>query len=151
MKLLCSGHYDFHRPVQAARGHCCQDRLHLKRILQSESTADLRRDDHTLLSSSLQIGWTSLLLEHHGSCGRSEAFTTLATPDQTIVIATRSDHEIECFGNGRWRKAVYCPAVEACPPRTTPRDCVGSEIRVKFRDSTYSQEIRRCGRILTNS
>lgn len=64
---------------------------------------------NTVLASSADCGWTSLLLERHRSEGRCDAFDTLATPDQTLVIALRGSHELESFHAGRWHKAIYRP------------------------------------------
>jgi AraC family transcriptional regulator len=85
-------------------------------LFAHESVASARALPTERLASSLDAGWTSLLLEHHMGRDFSPPFTTLATPDQTIVIATRGDHDIESQVHGRWRKAVYRPGSGGMTP-----------------------------------
>ncbi len=68
------------------------------------------------LGNSLKAGWSSVLLEHHQGDGRCDPFDTLPTPDQTIVIATRGDHELAVFRNASWRRALYRPGVGGMTP-----------------------------------
>lgn len=58
------------------------------------------------LSTSADAGWRSVLLEHHRSEGVSEPFEPLATPDQTIVVATKGEHSIDVYRRGSWRKGM---------------------------------------------
>lgn len=68
------------------------------------------------LASSVAAGWTSLLLEHHGGRDRCEPFETLPTPDQTLVVAMRGEHEVSVYRQGRWRSALYRPGVGGMTP-----------------------------------
>jgi AraC family transcriptional regulator len=61
------------------------------------------------LLCSLAAGWTSLLVQRFESPGTVEAFETRPTPDQLIVVVTGGCRDVECFSDGRWRKAVYRP------------------------------------------
>jgi AraC family transcriptional regulator len=61
----------------------------------------------TKLASSADAGWTSLLIEQHRIDGATEAFETDRTPDQSIVVLTRGQMDLEAFHAGRWHKAVY--------------------------------------------
>jgi AraC family transcriptional regulator len=61
-----------------------------------------------LLASSRGI-WQSLLLDHHEGTRTSDTFETHATPDVTLVVATRGKHRIEVHKNGRWHSAIYQP------------------------------------------
>ena len=74
----------------------------------------------TLLSSSQQAGWTSLLLEHNRVCAGPDAFEIAPTPDQTIVVQTRGEQHLESFRGGRWRHAYYRPGASGMtePGRT---------------------------------
>lgn len=82
----------------------------------NDSLASARALPNTLIASSTDAGWTALLLEHHCSRGASAPFTTLATPDQTIVIATRGEHDIEVLTPAGWRMANYRPGSGGMTP-----------------------------------
>ena len=58
------------------------------------------------IASSVDAGWSSVLLEHHQGTGSCEPFVTVPTPDQTIVVATRGDHELSVLRKGKWRRAL---------------------------------------------
>ncbi len=62
-----------------------------------------------LLSSSQQVGWTCLLLEHNRVCAGPDPFEIAPTRDQTIVVQTRGAQHLESFRGGRWRHAYYRP------------------------------------------
>jgi AraC family transcriptional regulator len=64
---------------------------------------------NTLLESSRDAGWTSLLLDHQQGAGRGEPFETHPTDDLTLVVGSFGRHSIEAFARGRWRSAVYQP------------------------------------------
>lgn len=81
-----------------------------------DSLASARALPNTPIASSIDAGWTALLLEHHCSRGASAPFTTLATPDQTIVIATRGRHDIEVLTPAGWRMATYRPGSGGMTP-----------------------------------
>ena len=74
-----------------------------------ESLTCRRLAPSTLLSSSQQAEWTSLLLEVNRVCSGPEVFEIAPTPDQTIVVQTRGEQHIESFRGGRWRHAYYRP------------------------------------------
>lgn len=82
----------------------------------AHSLASARALPNTLLASSVDAGWTALLLEHQHSRGASAPFTTLSTPDQTIVIATRGHHDIEVRTPAGWRMASYRPGSGGMTP-----------------------------------
>lgn len=48
-----------------------------------------------------------MFVDHHRDLPSEEVFETLATPDQTIVVMTRGEQDVECFNGGLWRRAVY--------------------------------------------
>ena len=76
----------------------------------------------TLLSSSLQVGWTSLLLEHNRVSPESDVFEIAPTPDQTIVVQTRGEQHLASFRGGRWSHAYYRPGTSGITqPNTTAR------------------------------
>lgn len=71
-----------------------------------ESTQQEEPPTSRLAISSLDVGWTSVLLTAYESEGRSEAFEKPPTPDQTLVVITRGQAEIECLSGGTWRSAI---------------------------------------------
>ena len=69
------------------------------------------------IESSHELGWTSALVEHQQPLSSPEAFETVPTPDQTIVVMTRGEQELESYDGGAWRKATYgAGAVGMTPP-----------------------------------
>ena len=69
------------------------------------------------LSCSLNVGWTSLLIQRFEPPATVEDFKTHPTPDQLIVVVTGGCREVESFSGGRWKKAVYNPtSVSMTPP-----------------------------------
>ncbi|MBE7210721.1 MAG: helix-turn-helix transcriptional regulator [Gluconacetobacter diazotrophicus] len=58
------------------------------------------------LFSSARTGWTSLLVERHSCSGASVPFHVPPTPDQTIVLALRNDHDLEVLRGRRWQSSV---------------------------------------------
>ena len=88
----------------------------------AESLTCRRSAPSTLLSSSQQVGWTSLLLELNQVCSGPEVFEIAPTSDQTIVVQTRGEQHIESFRGGRWRHAYYRPGTSGIThPHTTVR------------------------------
>lgn len=69
-----------------------------------------------VLASSADTGWEALLLDHVEGRGTSETFETLPTDDLTIVGAIRGRHQVEVFGQGRWRSAIYHPGSVGMTP-----------------------------------
>ncbi len=69
------------------------------------------------LSCSLNVGWTSLLIQRFETPATVEDFETRTTPDQLIVVVTGGCREVESLSGGRWKKAVYNPtSVSMTPP-----------------------------------
>jgi AraC family transcriptional regulator len=60
-----------------------------------------------LLQSSRNLGWRSLLVDHHEGGGVSPVFETLPTSDVRLVVATRGRNLIQVFKGGRWHSALY--------------------------------------------
>lgn len=60
-----------------------------------------------LLQSSRELGWRSLLVDHHQGWGVSPVFETLPTSDVRLVVATRGRNLIQVFKGGRWHSALY--------------------------------------------
>ena len=63
----------------------------------------------TLLLSSSQARWESLLLREYRQPDAVEEFWTAPTRNQTIVMTTAGLCEIECHAGARWRQATYRP------------------------------------------
>lgn len=61
----------------------------------------------TIVASSRDVGWSSVLVDLHRVSPADEPFETRPTPDQTLVVMTRGEQEIEAFKGGVWRRAVY--------------------------------------------
>ncbi len=70
----------------------------------------------TTVATSLECGWTSVLVEHHRVEPRYEPFETSPTPDQTIVVMTRGEQDLASFNAGLWRHAVYRPGTIGMTP-----------------------------------
>ena len=57
------------------------------------------------LICSEDYAWTSALLEVWRHPPNIEAYSTIATPDQAIVVTTSGRYYLESFSNGVWKKA----------------------------------------------
>ena len=76
----------------------------------------------TTLAISCDTGWTSILLDHNWVAADEQTFEIGPTPDQTIVVVTRGEQEIESFTGGVWRHAIYrAGSVGMTPGGTTDR------------------------------
>lgn len=58
------------------------------------------------LATSLDVGWTSLLLEHHRT-GSVPDYRPKPTPDQSLFILTRGQLDLAARERGRWTKTTY--------------------------------------------
>lgn len=72
---------------------------------ESLRCAGAKPNEH--LVSSVDNGWTSLLLDLHRATGASDVFETHPTPDVTLVVALRGIHRLEVAKHARWRSAIY--------------------------------------------
>ena len=83
----------------------CADALHVRSI-----------------ESSRGLDWQSALVEHQQILAHEDTFETWPTPDQTIVVMTRGEQELEVLSGGVWRRAFYRPgAVGLTPGGATDR------------------------------
>ena len=69
-----------------------------------------------LLATSESNDWRSVLVEHHDILSREEPFETRSTPDQTLVVMTRGQQELESLQAGRWRRATYAAGTMGTTP-----------------------------------
>lgn len=60
-----------------------------------------------LLATSVEAGWTSCILDHVEGYRAADPHETHATPDLTVVAATRGAHDFAVYRSGRWRSAIY--------------------------------------------
>lgn len=60
-------------------------------------------------ASSREADWSSLLVDYSRSTGVCEEYSTVATPDQTLVVVIRGEVEVSCQEAGVWRKSLYGP------------------------------------------
>ena len=60
-----------------------------------------------VFATSVDAGWTSVLIDQHRVYPDEDAFETHPTPDQTIVVMTRGEQEIGSYKGGIWRQAIY--------------------------------------------
>lgn len=70
------------------------------------SEASMCSSTASRLATSLDVGWTSVLLEHH----RTESVTDYRpkpTPDQSLFILTRGQADLTARHRGHWRKTAY--------------------------------------------
>ncbi len=84
------------------------DRLGAPKFSPS-SEANSRSQPGRTVFSSRGAGWSSLLLEVFESSGSADAFETVPTPDQVIVLLSKGGYPIESFSSGSWKKADYRP------------------------------------------
>lgn len=106
-------------------------------------TADARRFSEASLcpsaknkvASSVDVGWTSLLLEHHRIEATVEHETT-PTPDQTIIVLTRGQMELAARHEGHWYTAEYQVGSAGLTPGG-----VASHIRLDARGPSRSLEL----------
>ena len=61
----------------------------------------------TMLASSRDLGWRSLLIDKDRITRSSEEFQTRPTPDQTIVVMLRGEQRIEVCKRRIWKGASY--------------------------------------------
>jgi AraC family transcriptional regulator len=62
---------------------------------------------NTLIATSASGYWTSCLLDHVEGDNSADVHETHETSDLTVVVATRGEHEVAVFENGRWHQAIY--------------------------------------------
>jgi len=73
-----------------------------------------------LLASIRDLGWRSVLIDHHEGAGRSDAFETHPTSDLTLVTALSGLHRVEVGNGGLWRSAVSrAGCIGLTPPEET--------------------------------
>lgn len=58
------------------------------------------------LATSLEVGWTSVLLEHHRTGGTLE-YRPKPTPDQSIFVLTRGQLDLSARHGGSWSRTAY--------------------------------------------
>lgn len=76
----------------------------------------------TTLTTSRDVGWASLLVDHHRDIPCEEPFETHPTPDHTIVVMTKGEQEVASFAAGIWQRAVYrAGTVGLTPPGKVDR------------------------------
>ena len=74
------------------------------------------------IESSRGLDWQSALVEHQQILEHADTFETRPTPDQTIVVMTRGEQELDVLSAGFWRRASYRPgAVGLTPGGATDR------------------------------
>ena len=61
--------------------------------------------------SSESVGWTSALVEAWKHPAIIEEYSTVATPDQTLVITVQGRYTLESFSQGAWRAAQMRPGM----------------------------------------
>lgn len=61
--------------------------------------------------SSETIGWTSALIEVWRHPGLVEEYSTIATPDQTLVFTALGRYNIESYSRGTWKSAQKGPGM----------------------------------------
>ena len=74
------------------------------------------------IESSRELDWQSAPVEHQQILEHEDTFETRPTPDQTMVVMTRGEQELEVLSGGVWRRATYRPgAVGLTPGGATDR------------------------------
>ena len=89
-------------------------------LFAAESRASILAHPGRSVSSSADVGWTTLLLESRESDGTGTTQATEheshPTRDQTLVVTLGGDYELESFNNGVWRRAVRQPGSAGLTP-----------------------------------
>ena len=96
------------------------------------SEANSRVQPGRKVASSHAVGWTSLLLEVWEQPSTVEEFETVSSPDQTLVLTSAGEYNIECYSRGAWRSAQYRPGLGGM---TAPMNTG----RLRWRSSLSSQ------------
>ena len=69
-----------------------------------------------LIESSCDLGWSSVLVEHHQVLDAEDVFETLPTRDHTIVVMTRGEQHLQSYRSGSWRSTIYRPGTVGMTP-----------------------------------
>ena len=69
----------------------------------------LRSLDMEGLATSVDVGWTSLLLDHRRCATPARELTTQPTPDLNLVVQTQGRQTVEVNKRGTWSRAAYGP------------------------------------------
>lgn len=81
------------------------------RMYSSASNANSAVQVGQKLLCSESIGWTSALLEVWNHPGIIEEYSTVATPDQVIVLTSAGRYNIESYSRGAWKMAQKSPGM----------------------------------------
>ena len=65
---------------------------------------------------SLDLGWTSVLLDRHRDLPLGDVFEAPPTPDYTIVVMLRGEQTVHSCNAGRWSRAEYRAGVIGLTP-----------------------------------
>jgi AraC family transcriptional regulator len=101
---------------------------------RSFSEASLCSSNENRIASSLDAGWTSVLLEHQRTIGTID-YVTKPTPDQTLLVITRGRLDLATRGSGRWWKHTHEVGSAALTPSGT-----SAEHRLEPRGTSRSVE-----------
>ena len=85
----------------------------------------------TKLVSSESVGWTSALLDVWRHPAIVEEYSTVATPDQTLVLTAQGRYKLESYSQGVWRSAEKGPGMGGA---TAPMH--ESRLRIRSLEST---------------
>ncbi len=77
--------------------------------LASKANSAVQTGTRVLCSES--VGWSSALLEVWKHPATIEEYSTVATPDQTLVLTAQGRYNLECFSQGSWRSAQKGPGM----------------------------------------
>ena len=75
------------------------------------SRANSATQTGTKLLCSDSIGWTSALLEVWEHPAIIDEYSTVATPDQTLILTAQGRYNLECFSQGTWQVAQKGPGM----------------------------------------
>lgn len=85
----------------------------------------------TKLLCSESVGWTSALLEVWKHPAIIDEYSTVATPDQTLILTAQGRYNLECFSQGTWQVAQKGPGMGGA---TAPMHV--SRLRLRSLEST---------------
>ena len=70
----------------------------------------------SLVESSRGLDWRSALVEHQRILEHEDTFETSPTPDQTLVVMTQGEQELDVLSGNAWRRASYRPGTVGLTP-----------------------------------
>ena len=82
-----------------------------------------------VISSSLEVGWNSLLVRTLDTPANLDPYDSLTTSDHSVVVCTEGEAEVGSYANGFWKKGFYRAGIGGMTPG-------GKTDRLRFKSKT---------------